>query len=86
MPVVYMVRCADGTFYTGWAVDVQARIDAHNRGRGAKYTAGRGPVTLVYTEACATRAAALHREYVLKRLTRAQKLQLASEANVNRNP
>ncbi|MGE5813574.1 MAG: GIY-YIG nuclease family protein [Acidobacteriota bacterium] len=86
MPVVYMVRCADGTFYTGWAVDVQARIDAHNRGRGAKYTAGRRPVTLVYAEACDSKAAALRREHVLKRLTRGQKARLARQTLPSLNP
>jgi putative endonuclease len=71
------VRCSDGTLYTGWAVDVQARLEAHNLGRGAKYTAGRRPVTLVYTEVCESRSGALRRERALKRLTRAEKLRLA---------
>ena len=73
-----MVRCVDGTFYTGWALDLHARIDAHNLGRGAKYTAGRRPVTLVYAEPCDSREAALRREHALKRLSRAQKTQLAT--------
>lgn len=70
---VYIVRCADGTLYTGYAQDPLAREQAHNSGRGAKYTAGRRPVVVVYSEALATRGAALKREHELKRLTRQQK-------------
>src|SRR6266446_7604341 len=70
---VYIVRCADGTLYTGYARDPRARERAHNSGRGAKYTAGRRPVRLVYQEAFRTVEKALAREYVLKQLTRAQK-------------
>ena len=73
MPFVYIVRCADGTLYTGYAVDLAQRCDAHNDGRGAKYTAGRRPVTLVYQEEHATVGDALRREAALKKLTRAQK-------------
>jgi putative endonuclease len=75
-----MVRCADGTFYTGWALDVQARVEAHNLGRGAKYTAGRRPVTLVYAEICDSRSTALRRERALKRLSRAQKQRLITSS------
>lgn len=70
MPFVYIVRCADGTLYTGYAEDVDRRVAAHNAGRGARYTSGRRPVSLVFTEACATRGAALRREYELKQLSR----------------
>ena len=70
---VYIVRCADGTLYTGYARDPEARIDAHNRGKGAKYTAARLPVTLVYTEAHESLSAALKREHALKRWTRTRK-------------
>lgn len=77
VPFVYIVRCADGTFYTGWTFDLLARVAAHNRGRGAKYTASRRPVTLVYSERCGSRAAALRREHAVKRLSRAQKSKLA---------
>src|SRR5438034_2190771 len=69
---VYIVRCADGTLYTGYARDPPARERAHNSGRGAKYTAGRRPVRLVYQEAFRSAGKALAREYVVKRLTRAQ--------------
>src|SRR5437773_554869 len=70
---VYIVRCADGTLYTGYARDPRARERAHNRGRGAKYTAGRRPVRLVYQEAFRSVGKALAREYVVKQLTRVQK-------------
>jgi putative endonuclease len=70
---VYIVRCADGTFYTGYARDPHARADAHNSGRGAKYTAGRRPVVLVYVKRCRSKSAALRLEYRLKQMTRAKK-------------
>jgi len=70
---VYIVRCADGTLYTGYARDPRARERVHNRGRGAKYTAGRLPVALVYHEAFRSKTRALSREYQLKQMTRAQK-------------
>ena len=73
MHFVYIVRCADGTLYTGYARDPQARVKAHNSGRGAKYTAGRGPVRLVYTESCASVGDALRREIALKRWSRTEK-------------
>jgi len=65
---VYVVRCADTTLYTGIARDLQARITQHNTGRGAKYTRGRRPVTLIYQEAAADRGAALRREHEIKRM------------------
>jgi two-component system cell cycle response regulator DivK len=68
-----MVRCLDGTLYTGYARDPEAREKAHNAGRGAKYTAGRRPVALVYSEACASAGEALRRERQLKQRTRAKK-------------
>ncbi len=73
MPFVYIVRCADGSLYTGYAKDVKARLAAHNRARGAKYTSGRRPVTLVYSQWFKTIGAALRREYAMKRWTRAEK-------------
>jgi putative endonuclease len=77
---VYMVRCADGTLYTGYARDPRARERAHNSGRGAKYTAGRRPVRLVYQEAFRSVGKALAREYVVKQLTRKQKAALVVRA------
>lgn len=76
MPFVYIVRCADDTLYTGWAVDVERRVKAHNAGRGAKYTSTRAPVTLVYSEPVATVGEALKRERTIKRYPRARKLAL----------
>jgi putative endonuclease len=70
---VYIVRCADGTLYTGYARDPRAREKAHNSGRGARYTSGRRPVVLVYSEACESRREALGREYRLKRWPRRRK-------------
>jgi len=74
---VYLLRCGDGTLYCGIALDVEARLAQHQAGKGAKYTRGRGPLELVYREACPTKAEALRRERAIKRLPRARKLQLA---------
>jgi predicted GIY-YIG superfamily endonuclease len=70
---VYMVRCADGSLYTGFAQDVDQRIAAHNSRKGAKYTASRLPVTLVYRERCPSLSHALKRECQIKSWTRAEK-------------
>ena len=70
---VYMVRCRDGTLYTGIARDVEARVALHNAGRGARYTRGRGPVTLVYRQPGGSRGDAQRREAALKALSRAAK-------------
>ena len=77
MWTVYMLRCADGTLYTGIARDVAARVDQHTQGTGAKYTRGRGPFAVIFTEIHPTRSAALIRERQIKRLSRARKLALA---------
>jgi putative endonuclease len=69
----YIVRCPDSTFYTGYTRNTRARERAHNSSRGAKYTAGRRPVRLVYQEAFRSVGKALVREYVVKQFTRAQK-------------
>ena len=69
----YILRCADGTLYCGWTSDLTARLAAHNSGKGAKYTRGRGPVTLVYSELFDTQSEAMRREAEIKKLTRAQK-------------
>jgi putative endonuclease len=73
VPYIYIVRCADGTLYTGYAMDPGARERAHNDGRGARYTCGRRPVRLVYVEPCATVGAALRRERQVKRWPRRRK-------------
>jgi len=76
MYYVYILTCADGTLYTGYTDDVAARLKRHNEGKGAKYTRSRTPCTLTYTESFETAREAMSREWHLKRLTRAQKLQL----------
>jgi len=76
---VYILECADGSLYTGIARDLEARITAHNAGSGAKYTRGRGPVKLMYQESAADRSTALRREALLKRLSRADKLELTRQ-------
>jgi len=73
---VYIVRCSDGTLYTGYTTDVERRVAEHNAGTGAKYTRGRRPVRLVYQEAYATVTEAMQREYVIKQLRRRKKERL----------
>ncbi|NWJ45839.1 MAG: GIY-YIG nuclease family protein [Chloroflexi bacterium] len=73
---VYILRCADNTLYTGWTVNLAARVARHNTGKGAKYTRSRLPVILVYHEECADEKSARRRELAIKRLTRAEKLDL----------
>ena len=70
---VYMVRCTDGTLYTGWSTDPAARLCAHRSGKGAKYTRTHTALGFAYLEACADKSAALRREIALKKLTKAQK-------------
>jgi putative endonuclease len=79
MHFVYILRCADGTLYTGYTNDLKARLDAHNRGHGAKYTRSRCPVTLVYKKGFRSLGKALSREYALKQLTRREKEALISD-------
>ena len=76
MPYVYIVECADGSLYTGWTIDVEKRVKAHNAGRGARYTRMHGPVKLVYSESQPTRAAAMKREAAIKTWPRQRKLKL----------
>ena len=73
---VYILRCADGTLYTGSTKDVERRLAFHNCGKGAKYTRSRRPVEVVYRQACADKSEALRREAAVKRLSRAEKLRL----------
>ena len=80
MHFVYIVRCTDGSLYTGYARDPEARTRAHNAGRGARYTSGRRPVRLVYSEAFDTLSEALRREYELKQWTRAAKQDLVKQS------
>jgi putative endonuclease len=73
---LYIVRCADGTLYTGITCDLARRLTQHNLGRGAKYTRGRGPVELAYVETFVDRSMASKREYVVKQMTLEQKRDL----------
>ena len=73
---VYLVRCADGTLYAGATTDLVRRFAAHSDGKGARYTRGRGPLVLAWSEEVADRSAALRRERQIKRLSRAEKLRL----------
>lgn len=79
MEYVYMLKCCDGSLYTGWTNDIKKRFAAHCAGRGAKYTRGRGPLTLVYLEIFDDRTDAQRREAAIKRLKRAEKLMLVSD-------
>lgn len=78
---MYVLECADGSLYTGYAVDVQARLAAHNAGKGAKYTRARLPVSLLAYAEFATKHDAMHAEYVFKQLTRNEKDALLAAAS-----
>ncbi len=77
---VYVLRCSDGSLYTGYTTDPTRRLAQHNAGRGSKYTRGRIPMTLAYTEEFRSKGAALKREYEIKRLSRSGKEALFSSA------
>lgn len=79
MNYTYILRCSDGSLYCGWTNQLDRRIEAHNLGKGAKYTKGRCPVVLVYYEEFSTKEEALRREAAIKRLTRREKLNLIRE-------
>ncbi|MDA3733829.1 GIY-YIG nuclease family protein [Niameybacter massiliensis] len=70
MHFVYIVKCCDETYYTGYTNNIEKRLKAHNEGKGAKYTRARLPVTLVYQEEYEDKREALKREYAIKQLTR----------------
>ena len=76
---VYILRCGDGSLYTGISDDVPRRLAAHRAGKGAKYTRGRGPLELVYTQALPDKSAALRREAEIKRLRREEKEKLIAQ-------
>ncbi|MBR6444680.1 MAG: GIY-YIG nuclease family protein [Firmicutes bacterium] len=78
---VYIVECSDGSLYTGWTTDVAKRVEAHNSGKGAKYTRSRRPVKLVHYEEFPTKEKALRREAQIKKLTPAKKRQLFSSSS-----
>lgn len=73
---LYILRCGDGSLYTGISTDVERRLDEHRSGKGAKYTRGRSPLELVYKEECGAHSAALKRELEIKALSRDEKLKL----------
>jgi Predicted endonuclease containing a URI domain len=73
MNYTYILRCKDGTLYTGWTNNLKKRINAHNLGKGAKYTKSRRPVKLVYCEEFSTREEAMKREYAIKRMKKKEK-------------
>lgn len=77
---VYVLECSDGSLYTGYTTDVARRVAEHNAGDGAKYTAGRRPVTLRYVEYHPSQSAAMSREYELKQLSRGEKEDLLPNA------
>ena len=80
MWVIYVVRCADDSRYCGITNDLPARLAAHEAGKGAKYTRGRGPLTLVASVRCRDKRVALRTEHAVKRLTRPEKLALDAQA------
>ena len=73
---VYLLRCSDSTLYCGWTTDLKRRLAAHNSGNGAKYTRSRRPVELVYFEEMEDKSSAMRREWQIKHISRAEKLQL----------
>ena len=78
----YMLKCSDGTLYTGWTNDLEKRVEAHNSGKGAKYTKARRPVELAYYEEFETKEQAMKREYAIKQLGRKEKQELIAGKKV----
>lgn len=83
MNYTYIVKCADGTLYTGWTNNLEKRVKAHNEGKGAKYTRTRRPVKLVYYEEYDTKEEAMHREWEIKQMPRGRKDKLIAASDVN---
>lgn len=81
-PYTYMLKCSDGTLYTGWTNDLEKRVEAHNSGKGAKYTKARRPVELAYYEEFETKEQAMKREYAIKQLGRKEKQKLIAGKKV----
>lgn len=79
MNYTYIIMCSDKTLYTGWTNNLEKRMKDHNSGKGAKYTKGRGPITLIYHEEYPTKEEALKREVAIKKMTRKQKLELINK-------
>ena len=76
MNYTYILKCKDGSLYTGWTNDLEQRVAAHNTGKGAKYTKARRPVELVYSEEFETKEQEMKREYAIKQMARKDKLEL----------
>ena len=81
MSYTYILKCSDETLYTGWTNNLEKRINAHNAGKGAKYTKNRRPVELAYYEEFATKEEAMSREYAIKQLTRRKKEELIKKGH-----
>lgn len=79
MNYTYILRCGDGSLYTGWTNDLEKRLEAHNSGKGSRYTRSRLPVELVYQEQFETKEEAMSREWHIKKLSREEKLRLIGE-------
>lgn len=79
MNYAYILRCGDGSLYTGWTNDLEKRLAAHSSGKGGRYTRSRLPVELVYHESFETKEEAMSREWHIKKLSREEKLRLISE-------
>lgn len=84
MNYTYIVECGDGSLYTGWTNNLEKRIQAHNAGKGAKYTKSRLPVKLVYSETFDTKEEAMSREYAIKHMKRKEKLRLIMSEDQNK--
>ncbi|WP_096186135.1 GIY-YIG nuclease family protein [Evansella halocellulosilytica] len=82
---VYILKCKDDTFYTGYTTDVQRRLKLHEQGKGAKYTRGRSPLLVVHEECFPTKSEALQREHEIKQLSRGEKRALIEEKKVETN-
>ena len=83
--MVYILRCGDGSLYTGITDDLDRRLKAHREGKGAKYTRGRGPLKVCYREICEKHGEALRREIQIKKLPRHKKLELCTETSCDDN-
>jgi putative endonuclease len=81
MNYAYILKCADGTLYTGWTNNLEKRLQAHRRGKGSKYTRSRCPVELSYFECFETKQEAQSREFAIKRMTRAKKQELINSTH-----
>jgi putative endonuclease len=82
MNYTYILRCSDGTLYTGWTNNLEKRVQTHNKGTGGKYTRSRTPVELVYYETFETKEEAMRREAAIKQLTRKEKEKMIAEKPV----